>query len=300
MVSLKEKLPPANALVVFEAAGRHLNFSRAGEELSVVQPAITRQIRNLENSLHVRLFRRNNNQLSLTAEGVQLHHVVQESLQKIAALSEVYRGRQTEKLLIGSTFAFANLWLSSRLPALRRVLPETHLNLLISEQYDDFNTGPSDISIRFGTGTWPDMKSHLLFNEEVYPIASRKLVERHRIGKTLNWADVRLLDQPNTTRDLNWMTWLEWQDRTKNTDFEACERIEFDNYLYVLDAVRLGEGVALGMAGLTAQYEANNDLVRVGPSVKRQKAGYYLVHHDWHPGDKLMSYVLKVLQAPSG
>ena len=232
MAHLKNQLPPVNALVVFEAAARHLNFSRASDELRVVQPAVTRQIRNLEQDLQVSLFARNNNKLTLTAEGEQFYRLVQDSLHIIASMSAALRGSESNKLVIGSTFAFANLWLAPRLPALRKALPDTHLNLLISEQYEDFGTGATDVSIRFGDGHWPGMAAHLLFAEEVYPIAARTMATLE------HWETVPLLDQPNDARDLNWMTWPQWQSKTGSAQFDECDRLNFDIYLYLLDAVR--------------------------------------------------------------
>ncbi|WP_350334265.1 LysR family transcriptional regulator [Coralliovum pocilloporae] len=296
MAGLKDTLPPANALVVFEAAARHLNFTRASRELKIAQPAVTRQIRNLEADLQIRLFHRNNNQLTLTAEGEQMQQVVSEALQRISALSEIFRNTGTEKLLIGSTFAFANLWLVPRLPALRKALDGAHLNLLISEDYEDFSTSNPDFSIRFGRGHWPGMMAHRLFAEEVYPVATAELVETHDLHSAETWQTVTLLDQPTDARHEPWMTWSEWRKRSPAPDLSTCNVTAFDNYLYVLDAACNGEGVALGMTGLTDAFEAQHGLVRIGSRSVTSQAGYYLVYPEWYPRPRTITALLSILK----
>ena len=70
MVSLRSKLPPVNSLVVFEAAARLMNFTRAAQELSVTQAAVSRQIQLLEDHLGTQLFQRQPRALKLTLPGV--------------------------------------------------------------------------------------------------------------------------------------------------------------------------------------------------------------------------------------
>lgn len=66
---MSKRLPPLNALRVFDAAARHLSFTRAAEELFVTQAAVSHQIKSLEDFLGLKLFRRRNRSLLLTEEG---------------------------------------------------------------------------------------------------------------------------------------------------------------------------------------------------------------------------------------
>src|SRR5215469_6483168 len=84
MANLRTKLPPANSLVVFEAAARHLNFTRAARELNVTQAAVSRQIQILEDHLGTTLFQRAPRALRLTLSGLHLHKSVTMSLEHIA------------------------------------------------------------------------------------------------------------------------------------------------------------------------------------------------------------------------
>src|SRR4051794_1983593 len=95
MVSQRRRLPPLNSLVVLEAAGRHLSFTRAAEELALTQSAVSRQIQLLEDQLALPLFRRQGRGLLLTREGVRLHRAVTMGLVHIAeAAFEVRRCRR--------------------------------------------------------------------------------------------------------------------------------------------------------------------------------------------------------------
>ena len=84
MAGLRAKLPPANSLVVFEAAARHLNFTRAAQELNVTQAAVSRQIQILEDHLGTRMFQRLPRALRLTVPGLRLFKSVTMSLEHIA------------------------------------------------------------------------------------------------------------------------------------------------------------------------------------------------------------------------
>ena len=86
-VALRNTLPPTNSLVVFEAATRHRNFTRAGEELQVTQSAVSRQIQLLEDHLGTSLFQRRSRGLELTPEGERLHRAVAMGLEHIASVA---------------------------------------------------------------------------------------------------------------------------------------------------------------------------------------------------------------------
>ena len=74
--ALRKHMPPTNALVVFEAAGRHMNFTRAAKELDVTQSAVSRQIQLLEEFLGLSVFQRQSRGLMLTPAGERLHRAV--------------------------------------------------------------------------------------------------------------------------------------------------------------------------------------------------------------------------------
>ena len=134
MDSLRSKLPPTNALVAFEAAARHLNFTRAAEELNVSQVAVSKQIKTLETDLGVLLFDRSPRGLGLTQEGHKLFQAATISLRHIAQVSEELRQDPGgARLVVATTMAFASYWLMPRLSRFRSAHPDFDVVLLASD-----------------------------------------------------------------------------------------------------------------------------------------------------------------------
>ena len=79
-----DRLPPLKSLRAFEAAGRHLSFTGAANELNVTQAAVSHQIKALETWLDVPLFKRLNRALLLTEPGQHYLLSVRRALEILA------------------------------------------------------------------------------------------------------------------------------------------------------------------------------------------------------------------------
>jgi len=116
------RLPSLNGLHAFEAAARHLSFTRAAAELNVTQTAISHQIRLLERYCGRALFRRRPRPLSLTEAGARLFPIIRDGLEAfVIAFAAVKRDGETQPLRVTTTNAFASRWLVPRLPRWRQV-----------------------------------------------------------------------------------------------------------------------------------------------------------------------------------
>src|ERR1700704_1544987 len=82
------RLPSLNALKAFEAAARHESFTKAADELSVTQGAVSHQVKALEVELGLRLFNRERQRLVITGAGRAYLEVVRDALDRIAAGTE--------------------------------------------------------------------------------------------------------------------------------------------------------------------------------------------------------------------
>ncbi len=123
-------LPPLNALRAFDAAARHLNFTRAAIELCVSQGAVSHQVAQLEQRLGTRLFHRLPRGLALTDEGHVLVPVLAEMFDRVGATLDQYGdGRVREPLKVGVVGTFATCWLLPRLDAFARAHPAIDLRL---------------------------------------------------------------------------------------------------------------------------------------------------------------------------
>jgi LysR family transcriptional regulator, glycine cleavage system transcriptional activator len=144
---------PLNALRVFDAAARHLSFTRAADELAVTPAAVGQQIRALEDMLGVVLFRREPKGLELTPEAENgLDALRAGFLQFEEAVRAMQAGQSSKVLTIAAPRDFTAKWLAPRLAAYGRSDPEIRFVLVTADENPDFTEANLDLAIRLGTG----------------------------------------------------------------------------------------------------------------------------------------------------
>jgi len=175
---MRNRLPPLNSLRAFDAAARHLSFTRAAEELHVTQAAVSHQIRSLEEYLGVSLFTRLSRSLELTPEGARYHPGVRmgfESLER--ATEELEHTDSKGRLMISTMPSFAARWLVPRMGRFHAQHPEIDLLISPSSVLVDFNREPVDVAIRY-TRTPPDgYHSTKLMTDAVIPVCAPGLID---------------------------------------------------------------------------------------------------------------------------
>jgi len=184
-------LPPLNAIRAFEAAARHLSFTRAADELHVTQAAVSHQIKVLEDALGVVLFERRNNMVLLTEAGQLGLPGIHDSFEKLAAAIERMRTAASgDMLCVTTTPGFAAKWLVPRLERFRMAHPDIEVRIDASTHLVDLARENVDVCIRFGAGTYAGLDSELLFKVEVFPVCSPDLIEGPhplRVPDDLRW-----------------------------------------------------------------------------------------------------------------
>ena len=124
-------LPALDLLKGFEAAARHLSFTKAGEELFLTQSAISRQVQALEEQLGIKLFHRRTRALLLTDEGQRYYKAVRGALDGLrAATASVRASRATATLTVSTTVTFASLWLVPKLAGFQSAQPGVQVRLV--------------------------------------------------------------------------------------------------------------------------------------------------------------------------
>src|SRR5882724_7679876 len=150
---MRQRLPPLNALKVFEAAARHESFTQAAEELSVTQGAVSHQVKALEATLGITLFNRERQRLVITEAGREYLAVVRDALDRIAVGTERLVQRQTSGVLTVSTSPdFAAKWLVHRLGRFAEAQPDIDLRVSATIQQVDFAREDVDLAVRHGDG----------------------------------------------------------------------------------------------------------------------------------------------------
>jgi DNA-binding transcriptional LysR family regulator len=165
-------------LRTFECAARHRSFTAAAVELGTTQPAVSQQIKRLEEQLALRLFDRVYRGIELTDAGELLFEQVQLGLVNIdACLQTLIAEDQHEVLQVSTDFAFAAYWLMPRLHRFHQLYPQVDVSLVTSERSYAMLRGDIDVAILFGDGRFKQGESHWLFGEEVFAVCSPRLLE---------------------------------------------------------------------------------------------------------------------------
>ena len=152
---MSRRIPPLNALKSFEAAARHLSFTKAADELHVTQAAISHQVKTLEDYLGMPLFRRLNRALMLTDEGQILFPAMSEALDLIMVTTDrLHRHQQSGMLNVATMDSLAANWLVPRLGRYRRANPDIDVRVTTSDQLIDYARDGIDLGIRYGRGDW--------------------------------------------------------------------------------------------------------------------------------------------------
>ena len=176
---MRRRLPPLNALMAFESAARHGNFTRAARELGVAQPAVTRHISNLEEWLETELFRRTGNSVELSPDGYAVAEMITPLFDRLELGLGQFSASRNDEIVIGASFGIMHMWLMPQITAMRGAAGGATINFVTSENYADFENGKVDLSIRFGTGDWPGKQATLIFRETTYVIASPEFLARN-------------------------------------------------------------------------------------------------------------------------
>jgi LysR family glycine cleavage system transcriptional activator len=271
------QLPPLELLLAFEAAARHLSFTKAAGELSLTQSAISRQIQSLEESLGARLFERRTRALLLTEAGQRFHQVTQEVLGVLDGATQKLRGAAAARTVtVTTTPGFASLWLIPRLNAYLQANPGVDVRISASYEMSNLERDGVDLAIRYASGD--EMKGQRpLFEEQVIPVCSPALASDP--GRPLREpADLRAhvllhLDDAH----FSWTEWNLWLHAHGLREFKPAGALQFNQYDQLVQAAVNGQGVALGRLPLLRRMLRDRKLVTPFRKSVVSSRGYYLV-----------------------
>ena len=203
---------PLNALRAFEVSGRHLSFTRAARELNLTQTAVSQHVKNLEQLLGKRLFRRVPRGLALTDEGMALLPTLVDVFARVSATLESFKGaHKREVLSVGAVGTFAVGWLLPRLRDFQMRHPFVELRLLTHNNRIDLAAEGLDCAILFGDGQWPGVQTRHLLAAPLAPVCAPSVAHRIRavgdLGRETLLRSYRLLwcinDATGCTNDAN-------------------------------------------------------------------------------------------------
>ena len=272
---MRRKIPSIEALIAFEAAARHLSFTRSADELALTQSAVGRQIASLEEYLGVPLFNRIKKRISLTDVGQMYARQVRESLEKIerdtlGAMAHQGAGGILELAVIPT---FATRWLIPRLPEFYARHEHITLNLTTRAEPFMFTGTQFDAAIHFGNPVWPGALAHHLFGEEMTPVCSPRLLNGRASLQPDELEQYTLLHQ--SARPDAWRQWLV-QAGVREANCMKGQRYELFSML--VEAARAGLGIALVPRFFVMNELAVGELLIPCDLPLRNDKGYYLVY----------------------
>lgn len=136
-----------NALRMFDASARHLNFRLAAEELHLTQGAVAQQVRKLEATLEVKLFHRHARGLSLTEAGTAYHGPIRRALALIDAATATLRPR-ARRIRLSAPPSLTAKWLLPRIANFNTAHPDIELEIEASDRVANFQSDGVDVAIR--------------------------------------------------------------------------------------------------------------------------------------------------------
>lgn len=246
-MAISNRLPPLQALLVFEAAARHLGFTAAARELGTTQSAVSQQIRNLEQSLGLQLFVRVYRGVVLTRSGEALYQAVQEGFRGIVStLEELQQSRQHQSLNVATDFALAAYWLMPRLPRFRAIHPEVDVRVITAQNQQAFQSQDVDVILSFAAEPPRQRPLRRLFEECVFPVCSPGFLADN--GPISDLPD--LMRQPllrlSDEGAAGWQTWDSLLRAQGWTEPVPEPVLIFDNYTLLVQAAIAGQGVGIG------------------------------------------------------
>lgn len=201
------KLPPLNAVKSFEAAARHVSFTKAAAELSVTPGAVSRQVALLEEWLGLPLFQRGPSQLTLTEPGRRFLRDVSEAFERIAAASAHARQHAAPSVVrVNAPPTFTMHWLIPRISVFQRRRPDVELRLTTSVKPVSFQDDIYDIAIRGQQSPADDCRSIPFMSELIVPICHVDLRDSFRLEGPEDLKAHTLIHY--ATEPYSWTDWL--------------------------------------------------------------------------------------------
>jgi LysR family glycine cleavage system transcriptional activator len=257
---MSRRLPPLNALVVFETAARHLSFTRAANALHVTQAAVSHQIKALEEWLGVELFHRlgRGHGLVLTEAGRHYLPRIRSAFDIIRESTATIDSKRKRVLNIATLDSFGYHWLVPRLSGYSRQFPDVDVRILSADlEADGLAKGIVDIDIRYGEGDWADVEAIRFLTESIFPVCSPAIVTAAKPLATP--ADLR---HHTLLHDVMVTDWRGWLEAAGVTDIDTEHGPGFNHSHLVTQAAMSGAGVALGRGALVVDAVRRGQLTR--------------------------------------
>jgi len=283
---MPSRLPSLNGLRAFEATARHMSFQAAAEELSVTPSALSYQVRSLEDSLGVKLFKRLNRAIELTHAGERLYPGVRDGFRQFELALDRMKPETPDNILVLSTGpAFAAKWLTPRVYRFVDRHPELEIRISANLKLSDLAAEQIDLGVRYGNGKYPGLEVERLCAEWVTPMISpRLLAEAGPIVEPKDLARLPLLHDGSMEAWPDTPKWKEWFEAARVEGVDPDKGLRFNHADHAFDAAIEGAGIVMGRSVLCSGDLRHGRLLTPFPHIRLDTGLYY--HLVYLPGDR--------------
>ena len=275
----RRRLPPLNALRAFEAAARHMNFSRAADELAVTPGAVSQQIQNLEDYIGAPLFKRTPKGLLLTDSAQTALPALREAFDRLAeAASLLTAAEEGRRLTVSVAPSFAAKWLVPRLGRFEAAHPDVDVWVSAGLELVDFTSGEIDLAIRYGSGRYPGLEVTRLLGETVSPVVSPALLAQTPLEALSDLSHHVLLHDGSPDADESCPDWAMWLAARGVKGVDGARGPRFNQSSLVIEATVNGRGVALAKQTLAQADLDAGRLVQPFNIATAVDFAYFVVH----------------------
>ena len=269
---MARRLPPLNALRMFEVAARLTSFTQAAHELHVTNAAVSHQIKQLEEFLGLSLFERRNNQLTLTPAGESYLPRVREAFRALQQATDALLDDKSTTLRVAVPPALGTKWLVPRLYRFLNLHPDIRVE--VSSDYErDYQR--NDITIDHRQVDSPDLVVERFTSSTVFPVCNPAIATTLTQAKDL--AKHTLLHERGQQRQSHLPNWQQWLEESGVAQIDPSHGPTFSDAQMTLQAAIDGQGVALGQRILVEYDIAAGRLVKPLAKEVSLRVPYYLI-----------------------
>jgi DNA-binding transcriptional LysR family regulator len=240
----------------------------------VTPGAVSKQVKTLEDQIGRPLFLRLHRALELTPEGHAVFHSLKDAFERVSGtIRQVGRMGSPRTVTVGTTMAFAQLWLMPRLGDFWTAHQDIVIDHVISDRTQETARTGIDLRVRYGDGAWPEETSALLFGDRIVAVASPGFLAGHKVRSVQDLSGLPLL----SVEGVDW-TWTTWADflRLTGAAYRKLNVRRFNSYVIALQAAQAGQGVALGWLSLIRPLLARKLLAQASAAEVAAPQSFYL------------------------
>lgn len=260
---MPRRLPPLSSLRAFEVVARHETFRAAAEELHVTPAAVIQQMKALEGFVGRKLIRRHGRGYSLTPDGAAGLEALRNGFDQLSAAVDAMTSGGHRILTVSAVPSLAAEWLVPRLYRFRERHPGIDVLLHPTVELVDLEHSRVDLGVRYGSGSYPGLVSERLFDDEIFPVYSPRMLKGRRAMRSPS--DLRthpLIHTDWTPGTGHWPGWSDWLGAAGVTGVNVNKGLRFSDGALAIQAAVSGQGVALGSRALALDHLAAGRLVR--------------------------------------